>query len=111
MPPTVEPAQPVEETLKYSGRLKRTTIARTSYAECMDPDCPKAWTGTASMGASMNHAIGSGHKVVQHYEATYTSEPVPKKQSVSPKVTKDPQVVAEKVRRQLRDSKVTPKKA
>lgn len=109
---SVEPAMPIEEMMKYNGRIKRTTIARKSYAECLDDDCPMAWTGSSAMGASMQHAIGSGHKVAQHYEATYTSEPTA---SAMSKVAVtldplDPATIAEKLRRQIGDSKVTTKK-
>lgn len=104
----VEPAQPIEETLKYKGKLRRTTIARSSYAECLDEDCPKAWTGPGAIGGSSNHSIGSGHQVVQHYQAAYVMTPTGSSTSDIPlPVEEPPATIAKRLRLQVNRSKVT----
>lgn len=126
----IEPPNDYAEiVLKFNGKLKRRTLARQSYAECLDPECPSAWTGQSAIAASSNHAIGSGHSVSQHYEATYRVDPnfdgvtirpvdidLPTITELSEKVRK--RVQSARVKRtsdspslsQLKDSKVTPKK-
>lgn len=72
----IEPAQSPEETvLKFRGKARRTTLKRMSYAECEDPDCDMAWYGVSSMGSSGQHVVGTGHKVIQYYEAAYRMQP------------------------------------
>lgn len=101
----IEPAEPIEETLKYKGKLRRTTIARHSYAECLN--CDQAWDGVGAIGGSSNHAIGSGHQVVQHYQAAYVLSPTIKKID-SLTIEHDPEVIAKQLRSLVDQSKVTP---
>lgn len=76
---TIEVAQsPEESTLKFAGRVIRNTLSRVSYAECTDEDCPQAWTGASAIVASGMHTVGTGHIVIQHYEAAYEIVPNPK---------------------------------
>lgn len=74
----IEPALPIEETLKFNGKAVRHVMLRQSTAECLDPNCPDAWVGGASIVASGKHAIGTGHSVKQTYSAEYMLIPLPK---------------------------------
>lgn len=62
--------------MKFNGKARRVTEGRESYAECLDPDCPHAWTGASAILASGSHAIGSGHEVRQRYQAVYRIIPI-----------------------------------
>jgi hypothetical protein len=74
-PELIEPALPIEVTLKFRGQLTRQTLRRQTYAECMEPGCPNAWAGTSAVAASGNHALGSHHRVRQFYQAVYEMRP------------------------------------
>jgi hypothetical protein len=108
---TIEAPTPIEETvLRFNGKAKRTTLERSSYAECLDPDCDSAWVGSSSVVASGNHALGTGHSVFQHYEASYKIEPnLPDKAQPHP-VRHDDQIRAGKRALHKARSKVTSKK-
>jgi hypothetical protein len=66
-----------EPYYKRNGSLIRETTHRIQWSECLDPNCPLAWEGTPSMGASAIHTENTGHPTRQHYEAEYVMIPNP----------------------------------